>query len=102
MSNAARRARKRAGIKFEKDAKVGTPLTERAWFVGLVPGAARTRFEGAARNRSWGKRVRALEARGLPLTSAMRDEYDDMLLEALIASDQDAAPEPRYPLERAA
>lgn len=31
MSNAARKARKRAGIKFEKAAKVGTPVEDRSF-----------------------------------------------------------------------
>lgn len=89
MSNAGRRARKRAGEKFDyaSKVKVGTPLTERAWFAGLVPGTPRTRFEGAARRRSWSKRVRALEARGLPLPQEMKDEYDEALLDALVHTD---------------
>lgn len=65
MSTAARKARKRAGIKFEKAPKVGTPIQERAWFSALVWGAPGTRFEAKQRRRSAAKRQRALEARGM-------------------------------------
>jgi hypothetical protein len=59
MSNTARKARKRAGIKFEKAAKVGTPVKERAWFALPI-------FDlksGGFRNRSAKKIKRALEHR---------------------------------------
>ncbi|TFC59463.1 MULTISPECIES: hypothetical protein [unclassified Cryobacterium] len=59
MSNTARKARKRAGIKFEKAAKVGTPVMERAWFA-LANFDAKT-FE--FRPRSAKKIKRALEHR---------------------------------------
>ncbi len=80
MSNTARKARKRAGIKFDYEAKrkVGTPLLERAWFNGLVPGPARTRLDGAFQPRSLKKRVAALGARPAELAEygeALRHDY---------------------------
>lgn len=36
MATAARKARKRAGIKFEKAAKVGTPVAERSFVTAPV------------------------------------------------------------------
>ena len=64
MSNAARKARKRAGIKFEKPAKVGTPLESRKWFAGLVWGSPGTSYDGRLRPRSELKRYRAMDAHG--------------------------------------
>lgn len=69
MATAARKARKRAGIKFEKatpeHAKVGTPIHERAWFNAEFPGARGTRHFGTYMRRSATKRGNALLARGL-------------------------------------
>lgn len=65
MSTAQRKARKRAGIQFEKPAKVGTPLQERAWFAGLVMGPQGTRHAGKQQERSAKKKARALAARGI-------------------------------------
>ncbi|WP_243063230.1 hypothetical protein [Humibacter sp. RRB41] len=65
MSTAARKARKRGGVKFEHKPKVGTPITERAWFQANVPGAFGTRHSSEFRSRSNKKRAAALEARGL-------------------------------------
>lgn len=65
MSTAARKARKRAGIKFEKTQKVGTPFQERAWFRALVLGPTGTRHAGQMQRRSKKKRDRALRARGI-------------------------------------
>lgn len=63
MSNTERKARKRAGVKFERVPKVGTPLVERAWF--------NTSSNWDPARRAWvpasaSKRQRALEARQLP------------------------------------
>jgi hypothetical protein len=65
MSTAARKARKRASVKFVRTPKVGTPLTERAWFQAVVPGAFGTRHSAEFRSRSNKKRAAALKARGL-------------------------------------
>jgi len=65
VSTAARKARKRAGIKFEHTAKVGTPLQDRAWFNELVLGVKGTRYAGSPVPRSWNKKLRALQARDL-------------------------------------
>lgn len=63
MSTAARKARKRAGIKFEKPAKVPTPVLDRSWFAALVPGATGTKYEGKLRPRSKKSIEKALEHR---------------------------------------
>lgn len=63
MSTAARKARKRAGIKFSKPAKVGTPITERVAYYGLVPGAPGTKFAGSTRGRSEKKREKMRKLR---------------------------------------
>jgi len=63
MATAARKARKRAGIKFEKPAKVGTPIMERAEFWAPVPGAPSTKFAGSHRPRSEKKREKMLKLR---------------------------------------
>jgi len=63
MATAARKARKRAGIKFEKPAKVGTPIFERAAFWAPVPGAPSTKFAGATMSRSKKKQKKMLDAR---------------------------------------
>lgn len=65
MSNAARKLRKRQGIKFEKPAKVGTPIFERAIFWAPVPGAPSTKFAGSTRGRSEKKREKMLKTRFL-------------------------------------
>lgn len=77
MSTTDRKARKRAGIRFSKAPKVGTPLAERAWFAGFVLGAVSTRFEGARRSRSEKKRLAALAERGLDIPEWMRREEDE-------------------------
>lgn len=59
MSNTARKARKKAGIKFEKAAKVGTPILQRAWFALPIFDAKAADF----RPRSAKKVKRALEHR---------------------------------------
>lgn len=63
MATAARKARKRAGIKFEKSAKVGTPLEERAEYYAPVWGAPSTKFQGASMPRSAKKQKRMRDAR---------------------------------------
>lgn len=63
MSNAARKARKRAGEKFVAVAKVGTPLTERAWWNAVRPGVPGTRSASKMVGRSVKKQQRALAAR---------------------------------------
>lgn len=69
MGTAGRKARKRAqlaaGTSFQHPVKVGTPLTVRAWFVGLVQGPAGTRHEHEMRPRSVKVRGRALLARAI-------------------------------------
>jgi hypothetical protein len=72
--NTERKARKRAGIKFYKAPKVGTPLIERASFTGLVPGAVGTRSEGRPVPRSWAQRMALLELHGVPMPKEMKDE----------------------------
>lgn len=52
MSTAARKARKRAGIKFEKAPKVATPPQQRSYVLFPVPGADSTKFGGSWRTRS--------------------------------------------------
>ena len=71
MSNTARKARKRAGIRFEKPAKVGTPREERwvqlVWkrgplgTLGLYPSARaqkriRRQQDAAAGRSRWNKK----------------------------------------------
>ncbi len=63
MSNTARKARKRAGIKFSKPAKVGTPLEERAYFWAPVMGAPSTKFAGSQMPRSKKKLEQMRKAR---------------------------------------
>lgn len=53
MSNAARKARKKAGIKFERTAKVGTPFLERMNIFAPV-------FD---KRRGWHESARARKAR---------------------------------------
>lgn len=77
MSTTARKARKRAGIKFTKAPKVGTPLVERAWFAGFVPGAVSTRFDGSWRGRSEKKRLAALGVRGLEAPGWMEPDEEN-------------------------
>lgn len=68
MGSAARKERKAmqraTGTTFTHPAKVGTPLTERAWFTQVVPGPNGTRHEGKPQMRSEKKWKRALDARG--------------------------------------
>lgn len=61
MSTAARKARKRAGIKFEKAQKVATPPEQRSYVTAPVPGPAGTKFESYQQKRSLKKRTRFLE-----------------------------------------
>jgi hypothetical protein len=63
MATAARKARKRAGIKFNKPAKVGTPLEDRSYFTEPVPGAMGTKFAGSLRPRSKKKQEAMRKAR---------------------------------------
>jgi hypothetical protein len=65
MSNTARKARKTAGIKFSKPAKIGTPPEERAYVLNPVMGAPKTRHDGSFQNRSPKKVQKFLEARGI-------------------------------------
>ena len=65
MATAARKARKRAGIKFEKAPKVGTPIWERLSFYGNVPGAPSTKNAGSYQARSRKKQIKMLEAHGI-------------------------------------
>ena len=59
MSTAARKARKIAGIKFEKPAKVATPVAERSWFAIPIFNARTAEY----RPRSAKKVARAMAAR---------------------------------------
>jgi hypothetical protein len=63
--NAARKARKKAGIQFFKEPKTPTPLLERSWFTAVFPGVAGTRNAGKPMPRSKKKIDRALAARGI-------------------------------------
>lgn len=69
MSTAERKARKRAGIKFERAPKTGTPLIERAWFESLL-------FDpkNGWRQPSTKKRIRALKDRGYDVDSLLGKE----------------------------
>ena len=60
MSTAARKARKRAGIKFEKAQKVGTPPHERSYVTQPVPGPAGTKFQNYTQPRSQSKVLKFL------------------------------------------
>jgi len=72
MATAARKARKRAGIKAPvKPAKVATPLEERSDLNGVVPGLRGTRYFGQFVPRSVRRLQAARTARGLdPETGA--------------------------------
>lgn len=61
MSTAARKARKRAGIKFEKAQKVGTPPEQRSYVTQPVQGPAGTKFANYQQPRSAKKRERFLK-----------------------------------------
>lgn len=63
MATAARKARKRAGIKFEKAPKEGTPFNLRQSYSGPVPGAPGTKYEGTFQPRSAKKRKKIRDAR---------------------------------------
>lgn len=72
MSTTERKARKRAGVKFERIPKVGTPLTERASFnVSHVWDPVLGRMRPA----SVSKRQRALEARGVVTEQVRRSRW---------------------------
>jgi hypothetical protein len=62
MGHAARKARKKAGLKFEsKPAKVATPPEERSYVTGSVPGPGGTKFESYSKPRSEKKIKRFLD-----------------------------------------
>lgn len=61
MSTTARKARKRAGIKFVKPQKVATPPEQRSFVTAPVPGAASTKWDGSAQPRSAAKIKKFLE-----------------------------------------
>ncbi|AWN03387.1 hypothetical protein PBI_COUNT_65 [Microbacterium phage Count] len=61
MATAARKARKRAGIKFEKKAKTPTPPHERSYVTQPVQGPGGTKFENYTQPRSEKKRQRFLD-----------------------------------------
>lgn len=62
MSNAARKARKKAGIKAPvKAPKIGTPPEERAYLTQPVPGPGGTMHENYTKPRSAKKAARFLE-----------------------------------------
>ena len=69
VANAERKARKRAGTKFERTPKTGTPLIERAWFESLL-------FDpkNGWRQPSTKKRIRALKDRGYNVDSLLNVE----------------------------
>lgn len=69
MANTDRKARKRAGVKFERAPKTGTPLIERAWFESLI-------FDPKSgwRQPSIKKRIRALKDRGYDVDSVLNTE----------------------------
>jgi len=67
MATAARKARKRAGIKFEKAEKVPTPVMQRSYVREAVQGAPTTRYAGSFRSRSEKKIERFIEGRTLNL-----------------------------------
>lgn len=69
VGNAERKARKRAGLKFERNSKTGTPLIERAWFESLLFDPKRGR-----RRPSTKKRIRALKDRGYDVDSVLNKE----------------------------
>lgn len=65
MATAERKARKRAGIKFEHEPKIPTPVMQRSYVRGLVPGAESTKNQGKLGPRSQKKIDRFLEGRTL-------------------------------------
>ncbi|WP_100813921.1 hypothetical protein [Microbacterium lacus] len=65
MSTTARKARKRAKVKFVRTPKTPTPVLERSFFALPVPGAPGTKHEGQLRPRSKASVDRALEHRTL-------------------------------------
>jgi hypothetical protein len=69
VSTAARKARKSAGVKFEKAQKTPTPFEERSSVVGLVPGPVGTKHETRFQPRSSKKVRRMYEARGIERAS---------------------------------
>jgi hypothetical protein len=69
LSTAERKARKRAGLKFERKPKTGTPLIERAWFESLIFDA-----KNGWRQPSTKKRIRALKDRGYDVDSVLNTE----------------------------
>jgi hypothetical protein len=71
MGTAARKARKRAGVKFERKSKTGTPLGERSWFAGAMIFDPKNGW----RPPSIKKRIRALKDRGFDTSAveAVRD-----------------------------
>lgn len=65
MSTAARKARKRAGIKHAKKPKTPTPPEQRSYVTGSVPGKGGTKFENYSVPRSE-KKVKAFLDRFTP------------------------------------
>ncbi|QCG77540.1 hypothetical protein SEA_DIZZYRUDY_43 [Microbacterium phage DizzyRudy] len=70
MATAARKARKRAGIKFEKAPKVPTPVMQRSYISEPVQGPYGTKNAGRRQMRSEKKVDRYLEGRTLNLPAA--------------------------------
>lgn len=73
MSTAVKKARRKSGIKFIHPTKTPTPLTERAWWNALVPGAPGTRHAGQFVPRSAKKRAAMAEKHGLGEMLKVRD-----------------------------
>lgn len=70
MATAARKARKRAGIKFEKAPKVPTPVMQRSFITEPVFGPYSTKNAGRRQARSQKKIDRYLEGRTLNMPAA--------------------------------
>lgn len=65
MSTAARKVRKREGIKFEHEPKIPTPVMQRSYVRAAVQGAPSTKHQGSLRERSAKKIARFIEGRTL-------------------------------------
>jgi pimeloyl-CoA synthetase len=66
MGTAARKARKKAGVKFERQPKTGTPLAERSFFAGAMIFDLKKGW----RAPSLKKRIRAVKNRGIDTSAA--------------------------------
>jgi pimeloyl-CoA synthetase len=66
MGHSARKARKKAGVKFERQPKAGTPLADRSFFAGAMIFDPKKGW----RAPSLKKRIRALKARGIDTSAA--------------------------------